>query len=152
MMKSLRQIPKWIAIVLIVLASIGFIDATFLTIEHYRNVIPPCTTDGCEIVLTSSYSAILGIPVALLGALYYLLLLVLLLAYIDTKNTKVLKSALIFTSLGLVAGIYFFIIQAFVIHAFCQYCLVSGFTSALLFIISMTVLYKYKDGGVEVVV
>ena len=48
---------------LFIVALIGFADASYLTVEHYRNVIPPCTTSGCETVLTSSYSTILhGFP------------------------------------------------------------------------------------------
>ncbi len=137
-------IPKWIPIVFIVIAFIGFADATFLTIEHFGNRIPPCTTDGCETVLTSAFATIGGIPVALMGAIYYLALLILLLLYLDVKKEVFLRIAFLLATLGFIASIYFFILQAFVIHAFCQYCIISGLTSTLLFIISIFTFKKYK--------
>lgn len=138
-------IPKWIIITLLIVALIGFVDATYLTIEHFLNSIPPCTTDGCEKVLTSSYSEIIGIPVALLGAIYYLAILVLLIAYFDAKREVLLRSAILLTPLGFLASIYFFILQASVINAFCQYCLVSAATSTILFVFSMYSLAKYRE-------
>lgn len=138
-------IPKWIIITLLIVALIGFVDATYLTIEHFLNNIPPCTTDGCEKVLTSSYSEVIGIPVALLGAIYYLAILVLLIAYFDAKREVLLRSAMLLTPLGFLASIYFFILQASVINAFCQYCLVSAATSTILFVFSMYSLAKYRE-------
>src|SRR3990167_8415706 len=63
-------------IVILLLSFLGFWDATYLTILHYKNAFPPCTiTSGCETVLTSKYATILGIPIALIGSLFYLLLI-----------------------------------------------------------------------------
>lgn len=146
---SLHLVPKWLTTSFFVVALVGFADATYLTIEHFLQSIPPCTTDGCEIVLTSSYSQIAGIPVALLGAIYYLILLVLLLAYFDGKKEVFLRSAFWLTILGLLFSIYFLIIQAFVINAFCQYCLVSAGTSTILFILGMIALKKFRKPSAE---
>lgn len=132
---------KGLLILLFVVAVLGFADAGYLTVEHYMNVIPPCAIGGCETVLTSSYSKILGIPDSLLGTLYYLSILILLMIYVDTKNEKFLRGALIFTTVGFLFSVYFFILQAFVIHAFCQYCLVSAATSTTLF---ATAIYIFK--------
>ncbi len=137
-----RSVSKGLVIFLFVVALLGFADATFLTVEHYNNVIPPCTTNGCEIVLTSSYAVIAGIPVALGGAVYYFIILTLLFAYLDTKNEKILRYALAFTVIGFLSSLYFFILQAFVIKAFCQYCIVSAITSTTLFITSLYIFKK----------
>jgi len=139
-----QLVPRWIFTVLIILAVIGFADATFLTIEHYSNSIPPCTTDGCETVLTSSYSSIAGIPVALFGAMYYLTMLILLMIYLDAKIEKVLRIALFFSIFGFIFSLYFLYLQAFVINAYCQYCLLSAFTSTAIFVIAMYVVKKFK--------
>src|ERR1035437_8681485 len=56
----------------LILAFFGFLDSAYLTISHYRNAIPPCTINGCEKVLTSSFSMIGPIPMALLGVIFYL--------------------------------------------------------------------------------
>lgn len=140
-----KPVSRGLVIFILAIAAIGFFDATYLTIEHYRNVIPPCTTDGCETVLSSPYSKIVGIPVALLGSIYYLTIMVLLFAYLDTNKEKLLRWALALTALGFLASIYFFILQAFVIQAYCQYCLVSAGTSTILFISAITIFKKQHE-------
>ena len=125
---------KIAAIVMLAVAAIGFLDATYLTIEHYRGAIPPCTIEGCEVVLTSEQAEIAGVPVALLGAIYYLLILILAIAYLDRQNQSVLRFAASTTIVGLVASAYFVSLQLFVIKSICQYCMISAGTSTLLFI------------------
>lgn len=144
-----ERLPKWILSSFIVVAFIGFADATFLTIEHYMNSIPPCTIEGCDVVLTSVYSEIAGIPTALAGSIYYLALIVLLIAYFDSKKEILLRSAFFLTIIGLLASIYFLILQAFVLNAFCQYCILSGITSTILFVISVYSIYKYRTNTDE---
>src|SRR5665811_1198486 len=59
----------------LVLSFLGFIDASYLTIVHYRDALPNCSIlKGCDIVTTSALSTIGGIPIALFGALFYLAL------------------------------------------------------------------------------
>src|SRR5690348_14780226 len=63
----------------IILSFLGFLDAAYLTILHYKNVIPPCSiAHGCETVLTSQYATLGPIPIALLGVFFYLVVLGLL--------------------------------------------------------------------------
>ena len=127
------------SIVIFVLALLGFLDATYLTIEHFMNRIPPCTlTSGCETVLTSSYSAIFGIPVALLGSIYYLSLLIALFVYFDFKNQKILRYVCRFSLAGFLFSLYFVAIQIFVLHSYCLYCLISATLSILIFVTSMS--------------
>lgn len=144
--QPLAVVPNKLVIFLLIVALLGFADATYLTIEHYQNVIPPCTTSGCETVLTSAYSSVVGIPVSLLGALYYLIVLIGVFAYLESKNTKVLKWALLFTVFGLLCSLWFLYVQAFILNAYCQYCLVSAATSTILFITAVITLKKYQVG------
>ncbi len=130
-------------IAFILVALLGLCDASYLTIKHFRGEVPPCSIlHGCGQVTTSVYSQILGIPVALLGTLYYLTILFGCILYLDTKNTKILKYLSYFTITGLLFSIYFTALQAFVIHSWCQYCLFSAFTSTILFINGMFYLKK----------
>jgi uncharacterized membrane protein len=140
-----RSVSKGVILLLFVVATLGFVDASYLTVEHYANQIPPCSIDGCETVLTSEYSKVLGIPVALGGAIYYLAILVLLFGYLDTKKEILLRIALVSTTLGFLSSLYFLILQAFIIEAYCQYCLFSALTSTILFITSITIFRKYKS-------
>lgn len=139
---QLQIIPKWIIIMLVIAVLIGFADATYLTVEHYQNKIPPCTIGGCEIVLTGSYSQIIGIPVSLLGAIYYLFILIFLILYIDLKKEIFLRVPLIVSIFGLIASIWFSYLQIFVIKAFCPYCAVSAVTSLIIFISAFHIFSK----------
>jgi uncharacterized membrane protein len=138
----LQQIPKWVPIAILVIAIVGFADATYVTVEHFKNVIPPCTTGGCETVLTSAYSKILGIPVSLLGSIYYFVIILSLFVYFDTKKTIFLKIPVAISILGLLASIYFMTIMAFVLKAFCQYCVLSALSSISIFGISAYLVHK----------
>ena len=139
------DLPKLVSLFLIV-SLLGFLDAAYLTIEHYRGVVPPCAiVTGCETVTTSQFSLILGVPVALLGAMYYLLLTVLSILYFDTKNERWIKRAAILTPLGLLASTWFIYLQAFIIKAWCLYCLGSATTSLALFVLGMVLLKKKSE-------
>ena len=118
---------KLLSKLLLFVSFLGFVDASYLTIEHFLNRIPPCTVGGCEAVLTSEFAVIFGVPLALIGVLYYLLVFFLVL---KNKNIKILVTLGFLASLGLLA------LQAFVIHAFCLYCLGSLATSTILFVLS----------------
>lgn len=138
----------------LILAFLGFLDASYLTILHYKNVLPPCSlAGGCETVLTSKYSVVFGLPVALYGSLFYLTLMVLIGLFWQMlpstslgKNSSLSERSepkgfsgkipgllLALTTAGLAVGIYLVYLQAFVLHAFCQYCLTSELIDFLLF-------------------
>ena len=141
---SLDSINKGLIIGAIIAAAIGSADAIYLTIVHFMHIIPPCTIAGCETVLTSAYSAIAGVPVALLGALYYVSVLVALVLYLDIKKPILLNYVIVVSSLGFLATLGFIYLQAFVIHAWCQYCLLSAATTTVLFIISIVMVKKSR--------
>lgn len=143
--KLSRRLPDILIWGFIIFSFSGFLDATYLTVSHYAGTELNCTlTQGCGEVTTSKYSTIGSIPVALLGALYYFTILISSFVYLDTKNelSKKIISILPFT--GFIASIYFVSLQLFVIHAICQYCMVSAITSTILFILALIALIKYK--------
>ncbi len=120
---------------------LGFLDATYLTILHYRNAFPPCTLSGCEKVLTSQFSVIYGIPVSLLGTLFFALAMGFsLLVLLDRR--KIFAHGLFLCSLtGLFVSAVLFFVQFFIIKSFCQYCLFSE-AMTLLFFASSSLLYS----------
>lgn len=128
---------------------LGLIDASYLAAKHYTGTIPPCAiVKGCEAVTTSQYATIGlpavegGISVALLGAIYYLAVLIISIAIIDTGSAGLKKFLAKFSLLGLLASIWFISLQLFVIKALCLYCLVSAFSSTAIFI---TAFFLKKD-------
>ncbi|MDQ3221115.1 MAG: hypothetical protein M3Q26_10310, partial [Acidobacteriota bacterium] len=47
----------------VVVALAGLVDAMYLTVKHYTEEPVPCSIiEGCEMVLTSSYAEIAGVP------------------------------------------------------------------------------------------
>ena len=114
------------------LALIGLADSIYLTIEHLAGRSVPCTvTGGCEQVLNSPYATVAGLPLSGLGALAYFTAfsLATLAAFGYRKAADLL---VILVVLMLAVSVYLFILQAFVIKAFCQFCLLSAAITLLL--------------------
>jgi len=136
------KINSWVIFAFLIISFVGFLDATYLTAQHYLGKIPPCfITTGCQTVLTSKYSVIFGIPTALWGAIYYLLLFLISVLAIDIKAT-IIRFAAYLTPIGFLLSLYFVYLQIFVIKEICSYCLVSATTSTLLFIIGLFIIVK----------
>lgn len=135
------RIPKSITIILFVAALIGFADSTYLTAQHIRGVLPPCgLSSTCDTVLTSSYASIGPLPVAGAGMLYYGTMLVLLIAYFDTYRRQILHWASWLSSAGMLGTLYFVFVQAFILHAWCMYCLGSALMTLVLFCCSIRIM------------
>lgn len=143
--KPLQSVPASLAVASLVIGLIGFIDSAYLAIEHFRGVIPPCTiTANCDLVLTSKYAEFLGIPVALFGALFYLLVTAGAFAYLEGKHEKIFRYSQLITVFGLLASIWFVFLQVFILHSYCLYCMVSATTSTVLFILACIIFRKYQ--------
>jgi len=109
-----------IGVALVALAGVGV--AGYLTYVHYRPAALLCTAGGgCETVQESDYAELLGIPVALLGLLGYVAVLVLVVW--DSALARTLAAAIALTAVGFV--VYLIVLQAFVIDAWCIWCLVN---------------------------
>lgn len=131
---------NWLRTATSLVALLGIADAAYLTLQHYQNVIPPCTTSGCEQVLTSEYAVVFGVPVALIGLGYYLAVF----ALSRAPSRRALLWQLIVVTLGLVASGYFVYLQLSVIGALCTYCLVSAGTTALVWLLTIATLTTTK--------
>ena len=107
-------------VALVALAGLGV--AAYLTYVHYQPEALVCTAGGgCETVQESSYAELVGIPVALLGVLTYVAVLVLV-AW-DSELARTLAAAIALTAAGF--AVYLIVLQAFVIDAWCVWCLVN---------------------------
>lgn len=143
---SMNTITRWLSWLLVILAFVGFADATYLTAEHFLGGVPVCViTKGCDTVLTSRYSMIGPIPVALVGALYYLVVFLLSLSNLDAKSQRPLQLITVLTGLGFLASAGFLYLQVAVIQALCIYCLTSAGTSTLLFAGSLLQKYSLRS-------
>ncbi len=126
---------KWLQPSIIVLAFIGLIDSLYLSYARFASVDLPCsvTNGGCSVVAESPYAVLFGMPLAYLGVLFYLSILIISLLIIFKSKIKHLSDALlIITVLGALSSAYFLYLQGFVIKAFCIYCIVSAIISFIL--------------------
>ncbi|HEX8558987.1 MAG TPA: vitamin K epoxide reductase family protein [Pyrinomonadaceae bacterium] len=108
-------------------ALVGLLDASYLTAEHLSgNSVRCMIVTGCDEVLQSSYSTIAGgVPVAALGALAYFAAFSLsTLAAFGYDGARRLLAPLV--ALMFLATLWFLYLQAFVIKAYCVYCLLSA--------------------------
>ncbi|MDP2696360.1 MAG: vitamin K epoxide reductase family protein [bacterium] len=136
-------IPKWLVWSFALLSFGGFLDAAYLTFKHYTGGTILCSIfSGCDIVTTSEYATILGVSVALLGAIYYLAVFILTIVHIDTGNEQVFYFAASITLLGFLASLWFVFLQIFIIKALCLYCILSAITSTTLFILGIYALRR----------
>ena len=127
--------PAWLPALASVVALVGLGDAIYLTVHHYTAEPVPCSiTNGCEMVLTSAYSEFWGIPLAAFGAAAYFaaFCLALLAAF---GNRSMWRLYGVNTTIMALFSAWLIYLQASVIGAFCQYCLVSAGTSVTLFIL-----------------
>jgi uncharacterized membrane protein len=109
-------------IALFFLALAGFFDSGYLAALEYKHVLPPCSlVKGCETVLTSRFARLFDIPLGVYGALFFLTLILILLMENEQNGFYKYFKLLIFA--GIAVSFILLYLQAFVLHAFCQYCL-----------------------------
>ena len=134
-------IPKWLLVVCISAALLGFADSSYLTAEHVRGVIPPCgASSQCDQVLVSKYSSVGPIPVSALGMAYYGAVLLLLIIYLDSGSWRAVHLAAWVISAGMLGTLYFIAVQAFILHAWCLYCLFSAAMTCILFFCGLRIM------------
>lgn len=134
---------RWYPFTILGVSIVGFFDAAYLAIQHYTQFTLPCTiTHGCDLVTKSEYSQIMGVPVSLLGAIYYLAIFLAAYIILETKKTEYLRFVAIATTFGFLFSAWFVYLQFFVIHAICQYCMLSAITSTTMFAASIVYFSK----------
>lgn len=118
-----------------VFAFLGFADSVYLTISHYFALQLPCSIlHGCEEVLSSPYSMVGPIPLAAFGVAFYLFaLFVAIHLYTSAPSRRYDAGLFALTAIGFGMSGVFEGIQAFIIHAFCEYCAFSALLSTLMF-------------------
>lgn len=132
------------ATLLLCLVGIGI--SGYLTYTRFAHTIIPCfDNSSCETVNSSKYALLLGIPVATLGLLAYIMLLVggiTRLVIVNRRNEEILvwrwrlDLALFLVSLiGIAFTVYLKAMEIFVIGAICIWCVGSAITISLLFIL-----------------
>lgn len=114
---------------------IGLADSIYLTVHHLTGESVRCTlVSGCDAVLSSRFATIGGLPVAGFGALAYLT--VFSLSTLAAYDNRLARKLLLFVILPMMAmTLWLLYLQAFVIHYFCEFCLLSAAVTTALAVI-----------------
>lgn len=98
-----------------------------------------CAVGSCETVQTSKWATLLGYPVGAWGVAYYVGVLAIALLGLTARwaDSRGLSDVLLaVTTFGLLFSIWLTYLELFVIHAICQWCVVSAILATILFVLS----------------
>lgn len=129
---------KLFGLLVVCVALLGILDASYLTYSEYGGIIPPCKPPfDCGKVLSSSLSHIGPIPLSAFGIVYYALVLCLgAVAFLNDDHEDLLITL---TSMGLLFSLYLVFTMGVILDAWCLYCLVSAVCCVIIFISSLIV-------------
>ena len=136
------------------LAIAGMCVATYLTVVHFADQPIVCSSIGdCELVNSSRYASLAGVPVALLGAGAYVSMLALIAGAWLRRSPEMLLAAwgIALASVGF--SMYLTYIELRVLDAICVYCVGSAsIMTALLCVLSVGVWMEWgRDGEPQIV-
>jgi len=98
-----------------------------------------CAVGSCETVQTSKWATFLGLPVGTWGVGYYVAVLALSLAGLSpalAERISVSRLLVALTGFGVLFSLWLTYLELFVIHAICQWCVISALLATALFVIS----------------
>jgi uncharacterized membrane protein len=126
---------SWPYLIAALVSLIGLGDAIYLTVQHITGASLRCTIiSGCSEVLSSPYAQVGPVPLAAVGAAaYFIVFSLAILAAFGYPAVKLLLKILL--ALMFLMTLWLLYLQAFVIHHFCQYCLLSAAVTTVLTLI-----------------
>lgn len=129
----LQPAGAWRSWIFPALVAAGLVIAGYLAYVEVNQVEAVCGPVGhCNVVQSSPYARILGIPIAVLGLLNYLVLLGLWGSYRFIPGKWGGAALLALTLAGVCFSIYLTALELLVIQAICMWCLGSAVVTALL--------------------
>ncbi|MCL5105932.1 MAG: vitamin K epoxide reductase family protein [Candidatus Marsarchaeota archaeon] len=117
--------------ILFALVLLGIADSAYLTYVHYAPQALVCSSTGivnCALVITSQYSVVFGIPLAIYGLAWFIAQLALLFV---RKNRDI---KLAWSGLGLIAVAYS-AVSMHLLGKICEYCIALDALIVLIFIL-----------------
>ncbi len=132
---------KKTTLISLIAAIIGALDSIYLAwvkLSHNETLCAPGLGD-CFTVNTSVYSEVYGIPIALFGLAAYLIIITILLAetrcsFLEENGTLAIFGI---SLVGVFYSAYLSYLEAYVIHAWCPYCVLSAIMITAIFIASI---------------
>lgn len=139
--EELEESPPLTRMAIALLSLAGVLLASYLTMYNlgFLGEIQ-CTIGGCEKVQTSKWATFLGMPVAAWGLGAYVTLFVISLLGIQPRLMRARWVALALfgiSAVGVIFSAWLTYLEAFVIHAWCQWCVISAILITLIFLLSL---------------
>ncbi len=145
---SLPWIHRWSRLLMAGIAALGAAVTGYLTVTKIAGGSAACPTSGCNVVLSSPYATVFGLPLTLFGFLAYASMVIFAVAPLlvsSAKKQKLRSSLENWTGLLLFAGGtamlifsgYLMYLLAVEIKTVCIYCVASALFSASLFILAL---------------
>ena len=128
-------------IAMVLLSVVGMGLASYLTYVHYSGTQVLCTSDACELVQTSVYSKLAGVPVALLGLIGYVFIF---LSLVLPEREETRLATLGITAVGFGFSAYLTGRELFSLHQICEWCVSSACIMTILMLLSV---YRFLTGG-----
>ncbi|HMP67205.1 MAG TPA: vitamin K epoxide reductase family protein [Candidatus Paceibacterota bacterium] len=133
--------------IIIALAIVGLADTSYLTTKHYSEASIVCNIfDKCDIVTSSKYNNIAGVPISMIGVIYYLSIIFLVNLYLFLKKNLIIKIATSLSMIAFLFSVWLVYLQFFVLNAVCGYCMLSATVSTLIFV---TIIFLSKISKAE---
>lgn len=131
-------------LIIAALAFVGFLIAGYIHVTK-KNASPlVCPLEGsCDAVIHSDQSSLFGIPVELLGAVYYALMgtvYIFFFLFPSELHEWFPYSLLVVTALAFLFSLYLTAVQAFVLKHWCTWCLFSAGICVMMFLITVIVM------------
>jgi uncharacterized membrane protein len=122
-----RALPRWITITTLGLSLLAVGLTTYLTVTHYTDptalACPDTGIVNCTAVTTSSWSVILGVPVALIGLLWAASMTALNSPWAWRSSARWLATArLVLSGAGALMVFYLVYVELFRVDAICLWC------------------------------
>lgn len=121
--------------IILIFACIGIIDTVYLIYHKLAGTEVACwffPPEWCYKVQHSTYSKTFGIPNSVAGFGMYTIILILL--WLLSNSIITLLPLLGIITFGFLFSMYFVYVQAFILRAFCTWCVVSAINFTVMFL------------------
>jgi uncharacterized membrane protein len=134
----IRRVPAWVPTASLGLSLLAVGISSYLTVAHYADqgalACPDTGIVNCALVTTSSWSVVLGVPVAVLGLVWAMAMTALTVPWAWRSDARWVEGARLLAS-GAGAGtvLYLVYVELFRIGAICLWCTAIHVTAVCLF-------------------
>ena len=133
--------PRWRTYGSLAVSLAGLGDSIYLTVDHFGRIPLACSDSGlvnCAKVTTSAQSYFLGVPVAVLGLGFFVVLTALCLPYAwRSTDRRVHIARLVLSATGMLFVLYLVSAELLIIHSICLWCTAVHIATFLLFVLNM---------------